>query len=204
MLGDWNYPEIDWAALKSNISENHPATGFLLACSNASLVQKINVPTRVKGVGAGNILDLVLTNNNNIVRKVTVDSPIGKSDHATILVNSVVSMTEIENLPSYFLYGKGNYQALRNNLANVNWEAEFKICKNVNDMWQIFSKHILDGRNAYVPKMHKTATFKERPPWLKKDMLHAFILKRKHVHTENGAKADLIRITFFIVKREIM
>ena len=86
LLGDWNYPEIDWAALKSNSSEYYPTTGFLHACSNASLVQKIGVPTRVKGVGAGNILDLVLTNNNNIVCKVTIDSPIGKSDHATILV----------------------------------------------------------------------------------------------------------------------
>ena len=118
---------------------------------------------------------LVLANNNNIVRKVTVDSLLGKSDHATILVNSVVSMTEKENLPSYFLYGKGNYQALRNDLDNVNWETESKICKNVygTSMWQIFCKHMLDGRNAYVPKMHKTAAFKERPPWLKKDILHA-------------------------------
>ena len=30
LLGDLNYPEIDWAALKSNSSENHPATGFCM------------------------------------------------------------------------------------------------------------------------------------------------------------------------------
>ena len=46
-------------------------------------MQWIFEPTRVEGVGAGNTLDLLLTNDESLLSKITVDPPIAKSDHVT-------------------------------------------------------------------------------------------------------------------------
>ena len=90
------------------MSANHPSSGFLQSCSNASLVQLVSEPTRVKRVGAGNILDLVLANCEEIANQIAYEPPIGKSDHVTILLTITRPKTEHEKLPSRYLYKKGD------------------------------------------------------------------------------------------------
>ena len=41
-----------------------------------------------------NLLDLVLTNNSYIVNDILIEDPVGKSEHATIIVNLDVDVYE--------------------------------------------------------------------------------------------------------------
>ena len=44
LVGDWNYPEIDWKLKQSIMSASHPSSGFLQSCSYTSLVQLVSDP----------------------------------------------------------------------------------------------------------------------------------------------------------------
>ena len=179
ILGDWNYPEIDWSVPTCVTSENHPACMFLASCSTASLTQHVMHPTRVRNFGKCNTLDLVLTNNDSLVNNVSIESPIGKSDHVTILISVTLAKYQKGLLPSYFLYNKGDYTAIRKYLSDIDWHSSFESCADVESMWQTFSNHLLCARDKYVPKMQKNNFFRERPPWLKKEMLLAVKAKKR-------------------------
>ena len=87
LVGDWNYPQIIWKLKQSIMPPNHPSSTFLQSCSTASLAQLVKEPTKVKGVGVGNLLDLILTDCKDAVNQLTIQSPIGRSDHVTIIFN---------------------------------------------------------------------------------------------------------------------
>ncbi|KAJ3640527.1 hypothetical protein Zmor_003820 [Zophobas morio] len=86
VAGDFNFPYISWP-LKS-ISANHSSSGlFSNLIVNSSLVQLVTEPTRFRSGQTPSLLDLVLTNQSNLVGDVQVSSPMGKSDHAVLEFN---------------------------------------------------------------------------------------------------------------------
>ena len=90
---DFNYPDIDWDTLFSS------SPTFSMICDFAfefNLEQLMSAPTHVKG----NILDLVLTNCDNYIKKLTIHPHQGlsiQSDHF-ILSFSIVKSRPSPNL----------------------------------------------------------------------------------------------------------
>ena len=178
LVGDFNYPQIDWIKKISKASNTHPSSRFLQCCSNASLTQLVEEPTRVKNGEASNLLDLVLTNCEDAVKNVTVNAPIGKSDHVCLIISIFLGKKK-DPLPKHFFnYNKGDYIKLRKILGEINWSEEFGSCKNVEEMWRTFSKLILSARNTCVPLVVPDNKYKERPPWMRKCIIAS--VKAKH------------------------
>ena len=177
-VGDRNYPGIDGKAKQNMMSANHPSSGFLQSCSNASLVQLVSEPTRVKRVGAGNILDLVLANCKEIVNQIAHEPPIGKSDHITILLNITRPKVKREKLPSHYLHYKGDYGKMKTYLCGVNWDEDLDHCHIVEDMWTVIVDKLLLRRDQYIPAVRPTPNYRERPPWINIDILQ--LVKQKH------------------------
>ena len=48
LMGDFNFPKINWNTESCNASEQHPATQFLTAIKDAYLVQNQKTPTRFR------------------------------------------------------------------------------------------------------------------------------------------------------------
>ena len=112
-----------------------------------------------------------MTNNESLLNKITVDPPMAKGDHATIVVNVMFEKNHKESMPSYFLYRKADYEAIRHHLADINWDSALKSCENVEEMWQTFCRHLLFARDKYVPQIVRNENFRERPPWLTKHLI---------------------------------
>ncbi|KAA0202335.1 hypothetical protein HAZT_HAZT000416 [Hyalella azteca] len=89
VLGDFNFPEIDWDRELSRASTNHPASKFLTVFKDTYLIQHQRGPTRLRDGQHPTLDDLVLTNQQDLVNKITTASALGKSDHATLLINIV-------------------------------------------------------------------------------------------------------------------
>ena len=68
-----------------------------------------------RGQTKSNLLDLVLTNNSSIV-----NGPVGKSDHATIILNLDVDVYEDVHLDRR-LYYKSDYKGMRDYFTEINW-----------------------------------------------------------------------------------
>ena len=69
VLGDFNYPGINWANGSSSGSSESPESLFLEATRDCFLTQHVSKPTRARGKDTPSLLDLVLTNLPTWCRK---------------------------------------------------------------------------------------------------------------------------------------
>ncbi len=69
ILGDFNLKEIDWKTQTTDKNENHPSTIFLETIRDLFLHQHVKEPTRMRGEDIPTTLDLILTNEENMVEQ---------------------------------------------------------------------------------------------------------------------------------------
>ena len=151
MLGDFNYPNIKWSEQNNGVAACHESSRFIEAVMDAYLLQHIHVPTRYRQNQTSNILDLVFTNEINMINNITILPPIGYSDHVVINMNynCYIETKNTEN--EIFLYNKSNYGQIRAELGNLNWEN--LLVGNVNQTWTSFAKILKNTVHKYTPKI---------------------------------------------------
>ena len=84
-MGDFNLPNIDWGnhAIKPNSGYSTIAANKLLTIMEEhGVTQHVRIPTHTQG-NSSNILDLVLTNRPDLIKKISVVD--GVADHNTIV-----------------------------------------------------------------------------------------------------------------------
>ena len=118
VVGDFNLPDIDWESNHSCHSiDNH----FLDMFSNLGLAQIIDKPTHI----AGNILDLVLTDNICAVGNVNVNSggSICKSNHFPITFNIKLRADKKQSSKrEIYNFKRANWDLINEKLIEINWE----------------------------------------------------------------------------------
>ena len=84
------------------------------------MTQHVDKPTRGE-----TILDLVITTEPGMVENLTVEEPLGSSDHNIVLWN-MISETVIE-LNDVFIYDfkKANFDKIKLEINQLDWETEF-------------------------------------------------------------------------------
>ena len=87
IMGDFNFPEVNWNEEKSEARLEHPATQFFRATKDAFLLQHQKLPTRYREGQRTNVLDLVFTNRDDIINEIVTSAGIGKSDHFSLIIN---------------------------------------------------------------------------------------------------------------------
>jgi len=84
------------------------------------------------------LLDLVITDTQDIVQDITFHSPLGKSDHAVLKIDCKLQSLLVNSCAGKINYGKGDYENLRKSLDNVDWIQSLGSCDgNVDRMWTI-------------------------------------------------------------------
>jgi hypothetical protein len=85
MMGDFNYPSIDWATWTTQgDNTDNKEYKFLECIQDNFLYQHIDRPTRWRGDTTPHTLDLILTNEENMISDIEFQSPLGKGDHCVI------------------------------------------------------------------------------------------------------------------------
>ena len=79
IMGDFNHGHIQWKSLESAGGDDHQ---FNLLTQNYFLTQHVLEPIRV-----GNVLDLILSSENDLVGNVKAHHPLGSSDNNQIHFN---------------------------------------------------------------------------------------------------------------------
>jgi len=95
-MGDFNYPDIDWSSLHSQ-SKN--GQSLLDSVEDCFLTQHVQDPTR-----SDSTLDLVFTDEPNMIDKVEIMGKLGKSDHNVLLWTADVkvnSLTDSKRIRDY-------------------------------------------------------------------------------------------------------
>ena len=154
VCGDFNLREIDWNNGKVNASSSHFASAFYDKLNDLYLTQHVKEPTRFREGNTPSTLDLLITNSENLVDSLSINPPIGCSDHAVLNFNIDIE-TQHTNETLGYAYYRGNYHAMRSDLEEVNWEEQLKD-KNVHRAWDRFNSIVTGLIERHIPLRRHT------------------------------------------------
>ena len=76
-----------------------------------------------------------------------------------------VSKAELNETSNKLNYWKGDYNSIRNRLAEIDWITEFAAYNNVEDKWIYFKDKVINLINEYVPRK-RTFQSKKKNEWI--------------------------------------
>ncbi|XP_066924072.1 uncharacterized protein [Clytia hemisphaerica] len=153
LLGDFNFPTINWENWTTPHLEDSKEEKFLNALRDAYLHQHVNEPTRCRGTDDPSLIDLILTGEENQIRNLDYLRPLGKSDHSSLAFN-FVCYAYSKPTQTRFIYASANFKLMKNDPTLREWKEGFKnssVNKSVEDLWESFKKVVIDLRNRFVP-----------------------------------------------------
>ena len=133
IMGDLNYPDIDWSddgSITVRSSENSLASKFVDTINELSIVQNIHDPTFVSASGSLNTLDLVLYDCHNRISEIVIGPPLGcvTQGHTSIYFKYLLSEpNRIRKKTSGQLnnFRNGKYDKINNELKAIDWSEIF-------------------------------------------------------------------------------
>ena len=87
---------------------------------NSNLTQLVTTSTRIRSGHTSFLLDLVLTNNNQLISNLAISALIGKSDHATVEFQ-VQGLDQNKPTDIFKSVSNVNFVNLERNLATLDW-----------------------------------------------------------------------------------
>ena len=105
----------------SNANESHIASQFLECVKDCFLYQHVRNITRFRAATEQSVLDVLFTNEENMINSVTHKPERGKSDHLQLEFTFNCYTETIQKLFTKLNFFKGNYTGLSEELASVDW-----------------------------------------------------------------------------------
>ena len=149
LMGDFNYPDIDWNAKQCLPTASKETQLFLNCCEDNFYVQHITVETRLKST-----LDLVITDSPEAVDSVQLLGQFADSDHSMLQWNvsyqHITHTNSQQGLTANYDYAKGNFAAMRQELLAVDWTELLKPLP-MEECWKTFKEIINRLEERYIP-----------------------------------------------------
>ena len=194
IVGDFNYPEIDWETNRCSTAVTHPAARFLEMVSDSLGEQLVKYPTRHRQGQRSTRDDLVLVNKPELIEDEIRHLPaLGKSDHNLLSFN--ISHPKCARTPPpcpfRYSYLTADYQTMSEDLANQNLHEQMKDL-DVIDSWNLLKRKIVELRDRYVPRSRVVIGKgkKVRPLWMNQKALRKVRKKhsayRRYLQTKDG------------------
>ena len=127
IVGDFNYPEINWVSWTSSIVSQHSSKDLIDTLQDNFLFQLVDKPTRYREGQKPSLLDLIITNEENFINDIEYCSPLGKSDHLVLQFDMICCIEYIEGeTQGRYIYNKGDYKKLIEDLSKIDWKREIE------------------------------------------------------------------------------
>ena len=141
-------------------------------CDGNYLQQHITEITRTRSLQGGNVLDLVFTKDDEIIHDIALTCPLGKSDHLVmkIVVNEPITPSSYKLAREIFLFYKGDYRSIRDELETVNWDILFQH-RSVDSCWEVFRDKLVELQAKFIPTAKKSE--RSKPQWMDKSVVRA-------------------------------
>ena len=166
VMGDFNYPEINWENF-SSVNSSHP---FVDCIRDNFLEQVVNDPTREE-----NFLDLILTSESTIVQNLIVGEPFSSSDHQTICFNLAVNRVNVTSASAMYNYFKADYSGMRDHAEILHWDF-ISESEDIEIIWNGFKEKLLNLRDRFVPRQNAK---KSKCKWVNKEVVRCRRAKKK-------------------------
>jgi len=158
IMGDFNYPGIDWTSCSVTANCNAGTNEFVQAVEDCFYTQHVLYPTRNEA-----ILDLIFTSDPDLVNDVQIMENLGTSDHNMITFTVQFKHDDVRNERIIRDYHKGDYDGIRNELKNVDWDG--MLANDMEDSWSKFKYLLLEFKHIPVKKVQNCGRVK-KPMWM--------------------------------------
>ena len=85
IMGDFNFPEIDYASDRVVGRDTDPPAMFFTKMQELCLFQHVNDATRIRQNQTPTKLDYIFTEEENLIEMINYEVPLGKSDHVVLV-----------------------------------------------------------------------------------------------------------------------
>uniref|UniRef100_A0A803JLD2 Reverse transcriptase domain-containing protein n=1 Tax=Xenopus tropicalis TaxID=8364 RepID=A0A803JLD2_XENTR len=159
IMGDFNYPDIDWS---NGVAKSEKASRFVNMLNDNFLFQVVQEPTRNES-----ILDLVISNNTELISNICVGEHLGNSDHNMVSFEIMLQRQLYKGVTKTLNFRRADFASLRASLQCVNWERLF-MGLDTEGKWNIFKTLLCRYTQQYIPLVSKERHRKAKPLWLNK------------------------------------
>ncbi|XP_020606237.1 uncharacterized protein LOC110044991, partial [Orbicella faveolata] len=179
--GDFNAPDISW---DTEYSSQSPASDRLLEIiDDHDLSQLVKEPTR-RVRNTQNILDLILSNNSNIIENISVVP--GISDHDIVLFTVNTSCRRKKNVKrKIYIRKKADSSSVKEELTNLSLHMDTRGFNSIDDKWSCFEDNIYRIMNSCIPS--KWSSSRYNLPWFNHSLKR---LARRKQRLYNKAKSS--------------
>ena len=167
-VGDFNQSKIDWNNMTSPTDIKCEA--LLEFCQSNGLSQLVTESTRDR-----NILDLVFTNDSQMISTLHITEPFSTSDHNSISFQICcpvqnVEVTSSENdVIEYLNWNRANWDHFASYCDSLDWVTLLSTLHSADECWEMFLEIINKGIKQFVPKVCRRIGTKPAPdPALRK------------------------------------
>jgi len=182
LIGDFNFPNIDWQIPESNGNLCHD--NFFDATLRNGLYQLVTKPTRDQ-----NCLDLVLTNEPKYVTDICVTEPFATTcDHNSVLFSvfapgsaAAVEPKTTRQIPNF---RQANFEAINRYLSTVDWGETVQRCSDVDMLWNEISTILNYCIATFVPKLTRK---KQNGPTYPK-FIRKLLMQKRSVYKRDKTK----------------
>uniref|UniRef100_A0A803KG92 Reverse transcriptase domain-containing protein n=1 Tax=Xenopus tropicalis TaxID=8364 RepID=A0A803KG92_XENTR len=162
VMGDFNYPDIDWS---NGVAKSEKASRFVNMLNDNFLFQAVQEPTRNDA-----ILDLVISNNNELISNICVGEHLGNSDHNMVSFEIMLQRQLYKGVTKTLNFRRADFASIRASLQCVNWERLF-MGLDTEGKWNIFKTLLCRYTQQYIPLVSKERHRKAKPLWLNKSVI---------------------------------
>ena len=168
MVGDFNFPGIRWGTGGSDKKSRAFYDVILEKC----LTQHVETPTHI----SGNVLDLVISSEDDLVQSVSMEGRLGKSDHEMIAVKIGLETVITQKSEYTRNYRKANYTEMRERTRQIDWMRLFGE-SDVEGCWMLLKEFFNNMEDEFVPLKRKRNS--RAPAWMDGEVRAAIREKKK-------------------------
>jgi len=179
MMGDFNHPEINWENDTTLENQAHPSSKFRETLRDCYMHQHVTQPTHYRSDQTPNTLDLVLTNEPDMVNAIEHNAPLGKSHHCVLNFTFNCYFVAGGNQRPIPMYDKADFVQMRKELGEINWRDQLQ-GMTVNEAWCYTEKKMKDIMKKYIPQKHIPTNRSCRKPLYMDSKALSRVKKKKH------------------------
>lgn len=127
IMGDFNYPNINWELMSNKTNTIDKEFKFIETVRDSFLYQHVTDPTRGRSTDNPSLLDLVFTDDQNLITEIKHEAPLGKSDHCLLNIRIKSSKETDPNSKTRPNYNKANFETMKEDF-NLDWNELFAQC----------------------------------------------------------------------------
>ena len=150
IVGDFNYSNITWGCDFVTTS-CHVLRDFINTIQDCYFFQHVFNATRYRSGQVPHILDLIFTNEENMVSNLEYLPSLGNSDHVCLKFTYNCYIENIITKETTWKFNCADYDQIRQDLEKVNW-SQVMDGMSVHEAWDYFSRYLYSVMQECIPR----------------------------------------------------